>query len=354
MNGTYLRALPPDEYAHALVAYLREQGYDWPEERIRAAAPLVQEKIERLGQFPEFAGFLFERRNGNDAESMETGVTLDADVLAAAEETLAARRAVHGGGDRAGAARPRGAASARSRVRRSSRSASRSPARRSRPACSRASSCSAATRRSRGSGGPGRLLVSRAARGARPRRARCRPPIAARGSLPRRRGTRPRRARRARVAATARVRPAARRTGSGSGCTPRRIRARRTRKSAPRHSKRSRGRGVLAADLDRLHHLRGRVAGVGQGVAQLLVRVPRTGGRLDAVEQLARPVQAVLERPQRAERVLVEPVARPRRSCRAPAACPTARSRSRPSCPRTPRAALVPVLCRNGSIISWR
>ena len=31
------------------------------------AAPLVQEKIERLGQFPDFAGFLFERRNGNDA-----------------------------------------------------------------------------------------------------------------------------------------------------------------------------------------------------------------------------------------------------------------------------------------------
>ena len=73
----------------ALVTYLREQGYDWPEERIRAAAPLVQEKIERLGQFPDFAGFLFERWNGSDAESMETGVTLDAEVLAAAEETLA-------------------------------------------------------------------------------------------------------------------------------------------------------------------------------------------------------------------------------------------------------------------------
>ena len=89
LNGTYLRALPPEEYADALVAYLREQGYDWPEPRIRAAAPLVQEKIERLGQFPDFAGFLFERRNGNDAASLETPVTLDADVLAAAEETLA-------------------------------------------------------------------------------------------------------------------------------------------------------------------------------------------------------------------------------------------------------------------------
>jgi glutamyl-tRNA synthetase len=89
LNGTYLRALPHEEYANALVTYLREQGYDWPEERIRAAAPLVQEKIERLGQFPDFAGFLFERRNGSEAASTETRVTLDADVLAAAEETLA-------------------------------------------------------------------------------------------------------------------------------------------------------------------------------------------------------------------------------------------------------------------------
>jgi glutamyl-tRNA synthetase len=59
MNGVYLRALPPDEYADVLVDYLREQGYDWDEERIRAAAPLVQEKIARLGEFPAFAGFLF-------------------------------------------------------------------------------------------------------------------------------------------------------------------------------------------------------------------------------------------------------------------------------------------------------
>ena len=35
MNGVYLRELPPDEYAARLVAYLREQGSDWPEERIR-------------------------------------------------------------------------------------------------------------------------------------------------------------------------------------------------------------------------------------------------------------------------------------------------------------------------------
>ena len=39
--------------------YLRAQGYDWDEALIRRAAPIVQEKIERFGQFPDFAGFLF-------------------------------------------------------------------------------------------------------------------------------------------------------------------------------------------------------------------------------------------------------------------------------------------------------
>jgi glutamyl-tRNA synthetase len=59
MNGVYLRALSPDEYAERLVTYLRERGIEWPDERIRAAAPLVQEKIGRLDEFDGFAGFLF-------------------------------------------------------------------------------------------------------------------------------------------------------------------------------------------------------------------------------------------------------------------------------------------------------
>src|SRR5438270_1479493 len=59
MNGVYLRALSPDAFAQRLVDYLREREFDWDEARIRAAAPLVQEKIARLGEFPEFAGFLF-------------------------------------------------------------------------------------------------------------------------------------------------------------------------------------------------------------------------------------------------------------------------------------------------------
>jgi glutamyl-tRNA synthetase len=81
MNGVYLRALPPGEYAETLLPYLREQGYDWDEERVRAAVPLVQEKIAKLGEFPEFAGFLF-----HDVEP--DPALLDPDVLAAAAEAL--------------------------------------------------------------------------------------------------------------------------------------------------------------------------------------------------------------------------------------------------------------------------
>ena len=80
LNGVYLRALPPEEYADRLVTYLRERGYDWDERLVRKAAPLVQEKISALGEFPQFAGFLFARP--------EPQVS-DGTVLAAAAETLA-------------------------------------------------------------------------------------------------------------------------------------------------------------------------------------------------------------------------------------------------------------------------
>jgi glutamyl-tRNA synthetase len=83
LNGVYLRGLAPDVYADALVTYLREQGYEWDEELVRRAAPLVQEKIAALGEFPAFAGFLFAR--------VEPDPTLlgDGAVLPAAAETLA-------------------------------------------------------------------------------------------------------------------------------------------------------------------------------------------------------------------------------------------------------------------------
>jgi len=59
MNGVYLRALPAADYGDELVRYLRTAGHDWSEELIRRSVPIVQEKIERFGQYPDFAGFLF-------------------------------------------------------------------------------------------------------------------------------------------------------------------------------------------------------------------------------------------------------------------------------------------------------
>jgi glutamyl-tRNA synthetase len=81
MNGVYLRALSEDEYADRLVTYLRERGYDWSEEKVRAAAGIVQEKIGRLEEFPSFAGFLFEDVSPDPAE-------LDGPIVASAEEAL--------------------------------------------------------------------------------------------------------------------------------------------------------------------------------------------------------------------------------------------------------------------------
>ena len=80
MNGVYIRELPADEFAQVLIDYLRERGFDWDEERIRASVPLVQEKIAKLGDFPAFAGFLF--------HDVEPEVDGGQDVAAAARDAL--------------------------------------------------------------------------------------------------------------------------------------------------------------------------------------------------------------------------------------------------------------------------
>ena len=82
MNGVYLRALAPEDYADRVVTYLREQASEWPEERVRAAARIVQEKIGRLDEFAGFAGFLF-----HDVEP--DPALLDARILGAAADELA-------------------------------------------------------------------------------------------------------------------------------------------------------------------------------------------------------------------------------------------------------------------------
>ena len=92
MNGVYLRALPPDQYADELVRYLRDEGYGWDEDLARRAAPLVQEKIERFGQFPAFAGFLF-----RDVQADRALLDGDAPVVRAARDELARVEPFHAG-----------------------------------------------------------------------------------------------------------------------------------------------------------------------------------------------------------------------------------------------------------------
>ncbi|MCL4291133.1 MAG: glutamate--tRNA ligase [Thermoleophilia bacterium] len=84
LNGVYLRGMAPGEYPDTLVAYLRERGCDWDEQRIRAAAPLCQEKLATLGEFPAFAGFLFGPVEPG-AEALEGAGRVLAEVAAALE-----------------------------------------------------------------------------------------------------------------------------------------------------------------------------------------------------------------------------------------------------------------------------
>jgi len=79
LNGVYLRDLQPDEYALQLCHWLDESGNGWPRDLVRATAPLVQEKIERFDQYPDFVRFFFEPVSPDGA---------DPATCAAAEERL--------------------------------------------------------------------------------------------------------------------------------------------------------------------------------------------------------------------------------------------------------------------------
>ena len=84
MNGMYIRALASDDFAHALLVWLGEQGYAWDAELVRKAAPLVQEKLSRLEEFPAYARFLFE-----DVAPAASEIDGGGPVIAAARDALA-------------------------------------------------------------------------------------------------------------------------------------------------------------------------------------------------------------------------------------------------------------------------
>src|SRR5262249_36790639 len=82
MNGVYLRALPPDEYADALIDYL---GPGWDPDKVRGIAPLVQQRLTRFGAFARFANFYF-----RDEIEPEDPSLLDPDVISRAHDALSA------------------------------------------------------------------------------------------------------------------------------------------------------------------------------------------------------------------------------------------------------------------------
>jgi glutamyl-tRNA synthetase len=83
LNGVYLRELPTEEFTHRLVLWLGENDYDWDAELVARTAPLVQEKISKLSDFPGFAGFFFGEADPDPAELDGGGP-----MLAAADAAL--------------------------------------------------------------------------------------------------------------------------------------------------------------------------------------------------------------------------------------------------------------------------
>jgi glutamyl-tRNA synthetase len=83
MNGVYLRELPPKEFAHRLLLWLGENGYDWDAQLVTRAAPLVQEKISKLSEFPDFAGFFV-----HEVEPAAADLDGGTSMLDAADEVL--------------------------------------------------------------------------------------------------------------------------------------------------------------------------------------------------------------------------------------------------------------------------
>ena len=99
LNGVHLRELERGRVRRRrLLAWLREQGIDWPDDRVRATVPLVQEKLEKLSQYPDYVRFLFEPVSPDGA---------DPAIAARRPRCSGVVEPWDGGRDRAGAARVR-------------------------------------------------------------------------------------------------------------------------------------------------------------------------------------------------------------------------------------------------------
>jgi glutamyl-tRNA synthetase len=99
INGEHMRLLAPEEFAGRLVPYLQQAGFvaspeatDAQLELVRAAAPLVQERMQLLGETPDMLGFLFVPANEIEYQDDALKTLKDGavDVIAATAEALAA------------------------------------------------------------------------------------------------------------------------------------------------------------------------------------------------------------------------------------------------------------------------
>ncbi|MDT3344097.1 glutamate--tRNA ligase [Microbacterium aquilitoris] len=94
INGDHIRMLEPDDFASRLVPYLVGAGVvstpptDAQREMLAKAAPLVQERMQMLGEAPGLLGFLFRDVETYDEDALKGLPANAAEVLAASIEAL--------------------------------------------------------------------------------------------------------------------------------------------------------------------------------------------------------------------------------------------------------------------------
>lgn len=94
INGDHIRMLEPDDFASRLVPYLVGAGVvstpptDVQREILAKAAPLVQERMQMLGEAPGLLGFLFRDVETYDGDALKGLPANAAEVLAASIEAL--------------------------------------------------------------------------------------------------------------------------------------------------------------------------------------------------------------------------------------------------------------------------
>lgn len=92
MNGVYIRDLPADVLAGHLTAFLRDKGFDVDPDFTRRVVPLIQQRIQTLGEAIDWIDFFFADEVQPDPAELpgkKMDETQTAEALAAAYDVLA-------------------------------------------------------------------------------------------------------------------------------------------------------------------------------------------------------------------------------------------------------------------------